>query len=190
MHSFAVAGDHDGATALLTILEADSNNMEPGTLCYGGYILACVKHHAWKDALNTFETMKANNIPSTAATNHGLLLSAYQEGGQARVEMVLQDILHNDQSKVNQTVCLFVLPMLLPQVGSFRDLRELQRNVREYGARTGNDTAAIELCRSLRIAEVEDQRQSSDPERADAAWKQVLKSILETWAAERQSNIP
>lgn len=181
MHGYAVARDDSGAADFLARLEAGEFSVSPGRSCYGGLILAYIRSHAWSDALSTYEIMKREKIAASAPTNHGLVLSAYRKGGRSRVELIVEDIVDHD-GKVGQKTCILALSLLLPEMGNVKgiSLREVQRKIREFGAETGNEHA-IELCRSLRIAEVEQHRAT---EKDHDAWKLVLKSILSTSKAQ------
>jgi hypothetical protein len=181
MYGFAVAEDHSGAAKFLAAMEAGSFDVKPGSSCYGGFILSCIRCHAWQDSLSAYETMKLNSIVANAIMNHGLILSAYHHGDRPRVELILEDILDHG-GNMNKESCILVLSIVLPSIGAETclSLRNLQRRVRDFGS-DGEETVkkyALDLSRAIKIAELEEQRPTPERKGVQEAWTSVLESTL------------
>ena len=185
MHGFAVSGDFLGATAFLSSMKTAEFGVAPGPASYGGYILCCVRSHAWEDALAAYDEMRLAGIASSAAISHGLVLSAFHSGGRQRVEQMLKDLVNHSDSMVSEKTCILALSILVPEIGAGKDvpLRNIQQNIREYGTATGNESA-LDLCKSLRLAELEQHRTAKH---SLEEWKTVLNLTLSVSLASHYS---
>jgi hypothetical protein len=193
LHGYAVANDHAGARDFLSLMETGAFGISPGTTCYGGFILSCVRSRSWEEVLSTYETTSRKGIKLNASSHHGLIFSAFCRGGRPQVELLVHELMKSGAA-VNQETCLLVLRIAIPELGKDRNasLDDIRSKLRQLGTSEGSldELYARGLIRSLRAAELEDKRLTSDTssaeERKQKAWASVLLSTFATEVASKQ----
>lgn len=176
----------DNARTLLQSMVSGELGIQPGPTCYDGFILACVRCQAWDDAAATYQSMKEFGVVPSPVACYGILLAAFRRGGRSEAKTYLEGFgasgaqLHGDGA-------LLALRTMLPEIGegevTLADVRDHLRAVNDKDEVIQNKT--LNLVRSLRVAELEEQRQVSVGLKMDVllnrrrvAWQNVLKDLI------------
>jgi hypothetical protein len=181
-----VAKKLDDARTLLHSMESGKLGVRPGPMCYDGFILACVRSQAWGEAVLSYEKMEKTEIVPSPAACHGILLAASKKGGRSEAKAYLERF-YASGAQLHGDGALLAVKTMLPTTGdvtvtmsSIRDhLREVCENDESL------QPASLNLVRSLRVAELESQRQHSPNLKIDvlqvrrkAAWQNVLHDLI------------
>jgi hypothetical protein len=135
-------------------------DVRPGPSCYDGNILGCVRSQSWNDAISTYDNMKLSQVVPSPAACHGILLAHARRGGRVDVQTCLEDFISlGAQLRIDGL--LFALSMLVPEMElkervDMESVRHYLRSICEKDMTLKRN--GLNLMRSLRIAELEEQR--------------------------------
>jgi pentatricopeptide repeat protein len=156
----------------------------PGVSCYNSILLAHVRTRGWDDAIQVRETMKAQGIAINSQTIQGLVLAHNHKGGRPDVVSFLETLL-GSKASIDESTFRLLVRVLLPQVdGNTEDMRKRVREIGETKPELRD--ASLNLIRSVRVAEIEQNRPSPKNRpsseinpRIEEAWNSVLPHFLE-----------
>jgi pentatricopeptide repeat protein len=180
MHCLATNGSSDEAYGLLESME----DGQPGISCYNAILLSHLRSRSWDDAIRLRDRMKASGITPDASTAQGLLLASYGIGGKDQTQICLEDLLDAEVQMGHETFQL-ASKILLPKKsnGGSSDVREALRDVADTVPHMRH--VALDLIRSIRIAEVDQKRQPSKRQptkmlhqKRNASWRQVMTYLI------------
>lgn len=195
MRGLAISGKMAEAQELLFSLESGESPSEvkPWVSCYTAILLGHVKERSWDSAIEVFELMQEQNMPVTPETVQGLVLAHKSKGSVSAVVSFLNTILDTNATIDERTFKLLVR-LLLPEISSTTEssTEDIRRQLRLLGEKNPSlRVAALKLIRSVRRAEVEQNRSYSgvqDTEsRIDSAWHEVLVDIVDFVAESNDS---
>jgi pentatricopeptide repeat protein len=186
LHSLATSGRHDDAHELFRSLNYGETDLAvtPGVSCYNSILLAHVRTREWDDAIQVRETMKAQGIAINPQTIQGLVLAHNHKGGRSDVVSFLETLL-GAKASIDESTFRLLVRVLLPQVdGNTEDMRKRVREIGETNPELRD--ASLNLIRSVRVAEIEQNRPSPKNRpsseinaRIEEAWNSVLPHFLE-----------
>ena len=188
IHAYAVAKQPDKAREFLESMKSDSfgDGVSPSQSCYDALILANVRARAWEEALNAFQIMKDSGLTPSPPTYYGLLLASFEQGGQSQTRDLVEELVASN-AEVNQKGCTLAIKILLAEVEKCQTTADLRKTLRELGElHPLIREAALNLNRSLRKAELEEERQPTKAVsqqdikgRRIEAWQRVLENLLQ-----------
>jgi hypothetical protein len=131
--------------------------------------------------------MKEKGVEPSPAVHHGVLLSTARSKGMRETITFLRDLLTRNGS-LNRDCSLLAVKLLIPEVedgaSSLSDLRDKFKLLGEAGQISREKSLSV--VRSLRVAELEEQRkpghalkQDVISDRRKEAWTNFLKNLLE-----------
>jgi pentatricopeptide repeat protein len=186
MQSLAANGRSCEARELFDSMDSglDENAVKPGLSCYNALLLSHVRAGEWTDALAVHETMRQSEVTPGPSTIQGLLLASHRIGGKIQVQAFLKDLL---ASKAKMDRATFQLAMKMLVSGINRTTRDVRQAIRSIGEVTPElRTVSLDLIKSMRIAEVEQQRKTtaglSDADvqqRRDESWRLAMGSLID-----------
>lgn len=186
IYAYALSNQLDCARTLLLSMESGELGVRPGPKCYDGFILACIRSRAWEDAISTYKKMDESGLIPSPAACHGIVLAAFRTGGRSEVKAHLERFsasgaqLHGDGA-------LLAVKTMLPTMA---DIGVTMSSIRDHLRGVGEKESSLQferlnLVRSLRVAELETQRQPSPNLKIDVlqkrrrvAWQNALKDLI------------
>jgi pentatricopeptide repeat protein len=185
MQSLAANGRSGEARELFDSMDSglDGDAVKPGLSCYNALLLSHVRSGEWNDALAVHETMKQSEVTPGPSTIQGLLLASHRLGGQIQVQALLNDLL---ASKVKMDRATFQLAMKMLVPGISRTTRDVRQAIRSIGEEIPElRTVSLDLIKSMRIAEVEQQRKTTAglsgedvQQRREESWRLAMGSLI------------
>ena len=183
MQALTSAERFSEAHELFKLMERGTFGLKPGLSCYNALLLSHVKLREWTAVIDTFEKMKCEGVPPSSSTLQGLLIAAYRSGGRSKVITTLKELL-SSRAKMDRITFELVANMLLPELGGSTE--EMRKKLRKFGEqRHWLRPASMHLARSIRIAEVEQQRPVPDnrerelSEKVADSWNLVMHHLIE-----------
>jgi pentatricopeptide repeat protein len=186
MQSLAAHGRSDEARELFDSMDSrlDEDAVKPGLSCYNALLLSHVRAGEWNDALAVHETMRQSKVTPGPSTIQGLLLASHRIGGKIQVQALLKD-LWTAKAKMDRATFQLAMKMLVPGINrKTGDVRQAIRSIGEE--RTELRTVSLDLIKSMRIAEVEQQRKTTSglsgedvQQRRDESWRLAMGSLIE-----------
>ena len=182
------------AQYLMRSIESGDMGVNVGPAIYDGYVVACVTCHAWDDIVAVFQRMKAAGLhPPSASSCHGILLAGYRQGRTADESKALLDDLLAAGAQFNRDVALLSIKILLPHWcrggKTVSDIRsKLRSNLPQDDEVVKG--AIVQLIRSLRIAEMEEERglpSTSLMKAGSETWTAVVKDVLHVMDVENRT---
>jgi len=198
IYSYAIAKQFEKARSTLLSMESGELGVRPGPSCYDGFLLACILNRSWEDAITAYKRLKDSGIIPSPIANHGALISTHRLGGRPKTRAFLEDLL-SEGGELNHYSSVLAVKIMLPEVvdqgvKTIYELRNELRKIKEKGE-TPIGKASLNLVRSLRVAELEEERQagrglkmSEIEKRRKVAWRGVLEVLLESVKASRETN--
>jgi pentatricopeptide repeat protein len=186
LYAYAVAKQLDGARTLLQSMESGEVAVRPGPMCYDGFILACVRSQAWDDAVAAYKTMQKSEVTPSPAACHGILLAASRRGGRSEAKTCLEGFAASG-AQLHGDGALLAVKTMLPTVGdALVTMSSIRDHLRECSKKdVVLQPESLNLVRSLRVAELEEERQPSLglsmgvlENRRKVAWQNVLKDVI------------
>jgi pentatricopeptide repeat protein len=157
----------------------------PGTSSYNAILLAHVRSQSWDAALSLYEIMKEKDISANPQTIQSLVLATYKTGGKLSVLTLLESLLATGEAIFDERTVLLAARVLLPDApGSIDGIRSM---LRVMGDRNESlKRPALDLTRSLRTAQVEQNRRVSKnqpkarvkPQEEGETWHSALAYLL------------
>ena len=188
MAGLVKAGRRDEALQILESMKAGlfGDRASPGVTAYNALVMSHILSSEWNDALLVYEAMRNLNIAPDKTTLQGLLIACRQIGDISRTQSLLRLLLESNTTMDKQSFDL-CLKILMPKQVRASSLEQVRARLRAFGTQNSKfKQASINLGRSLRMAEVEDERQESDrlskqdlKDRREKAWRDVLERTLE-----------
>ena len=190
LHSMAVTNRFNDMEELFQSMQTESGKgTKPGVLSYDAILLARIRARSWNGAIALCEEMKAEGLVPSAHTVQGLLLAKNQTGGSPAVASTLESLLQSG-GQFDETAFRLACRMLLGGAAD-GNLEELRQNIRGFGEESPATMRepALNLARSIRSAEIEDDRrpntttgQASEHEtkrKQKEAWQKATSHLLE-----------
>lgn len=185
LHSLVVDDKKGEAMKMFESMRRDETGLtiNPGISCYNAILLGYVRSQSWEDALLLHKAMIEEGISPNPQTTQGLALATFKTNGKTGVLSLLETLLAEDVT-IDETTFLLVARMLLPNAsGSTDDLRKMLRELGESNETL--KTYALELTRSLRTAQVEQNRKATIKHRKTGmnskekeSWRSALGHLL------------
>ena len=162
----------------------DEDAVKPGLSCFNALLLSHVRAREWNDALAIHETMRLSKVTPGPSTIQGLLLASHRIGGKIQVQALLKD-LWASKAQMDRVTFQLAMKMLVPGINrTTSDVRQAIRSIGEE--RPELRTVSLDLIKSMRIAEVEQQRKTtaglSDEDvqqRRKESWHLAMGSLIE-----------
>jgi hypothetical protein len=159
LQAYGASNQLDNAHKLWQSLESGELGVKPGPACYNGYILGCIRNHAWNDAISAYMGMKAAQLAPSPAVCQGVFLAYWTLNGMSGAKSCLLDFL-DLQVPVQIDFVLLALSTLIPELSgqavNLDFVRRYLRSISETDSRIRVES--LNLVRSLRTAELEEQR--------------------------------
>ena len=180
MHCLARNGNFDEAYGMLEAMD----EVQPGVSCYNAILLAHLRSRSWDDAIQLQARMNESGITPDASTAHGLLLASYGIGGKEQMLTCLKDLVEAEVQMGPEAFHL-ASKILLPKKsnGGAADVRGALRDVADTVPQMRS--VAVDLIRSMRIAEVDQKRKASKlqptellDQKRNASWRQVMTYLI------------
>jgi pentatricopeptide repeat protein len=190
-----MAGRSDEAEELFDAMETGGagDGVKPGLSCYNAILLSRVRSRTWEDALSVYEAMKQSAIEPDPSTVQGVILASYRMGGKEHVQFFLKEML-SSKARLDKGTFELAAKILLPVVkGNTSDVR---KKLREICDQTPSlRSVSLDLMRSIRIAEVEQERQASEvlrieeiQQKREESWHCAMIHLIDYVQASNQQN--
>lgn len=186
MLCYAMADQIEEAQYLMRTIESGGMGIEVGPAIYDGYVLACVRSQQWDDIMELFHRMKSQNLYSPSApTSHGILLARRRQGATKDEIEALVDDLINFGAQFNRDFALLSASILLSHLcGDGKSVSSVRTKLRSNLPKPEGRRKEyiVQLIRSLRIAEMEEQRNvqsTSSSEPGSELWGKVINDIMQ-----------
>jgi pentatricopeptide repeat protein len=161
-------------------------SIKPGLACFNAYMLSLIKMKKWEDVIGLPQAMKEAGISPDATTLQGVLIALTKHGDNDAVLDVIENALKNgwnmNRQCIESTVNILLKDLNLP-TNSTPATREQLRTLIDQRDEFQNEY--LDLIRTLRTAEAEESRESSNfvrPEdiriRQETAWRAVMESLI------------
>jgi hypothetical protein len=159
LQAYGASNQLDNAHKLWQSLESGELGVRPGPACYDGYILGCMRNDAWNDAISAYLGMKASNVAPSSAVCQGVFLAHWRLNGMSGAKSCLVDFL-DLKAPVQIDFVLLALSTLIPELdGKTVNLDFMRRYLRSMSETDSKiRVESLNLVRSLRTAELEEQR--------------------------------
>lgn len=196
IHTLAMA--QRPAEALELFVEMGSGkfgDIQPGVLSFNAKMLALMQTKSWQEVIDLQEEMKSAGLAPTSVAFHGVILASMKLGNEASVLEAIENATKSkislNQSCFEQSLkCLF--PDLVADQGSIAEIRLRLREHVDAASDSTLGKAYLNLSRSLRVAEVEEEREKSRSVRQEeidrrrqSAWEQAHTSLVQLYRAAR-----
>lgn len=190
LYAHGVANQLENARTLLYSLESGEMGIRPGSICYDGYILGCIRSKAWDDVAAAFRSMQKTQVQPSPAACHGILLASLRRGGRLEAKLCLE-ALRAAGAPLRGEGMILAFKAMLRDSGKINESIGTISGIRNYLRATVESdpsiktSSCVELIRTLRIAELEDQREETRGlsmqailSRQDVAWQGVFQSLI------------
>jgi pentatricopeptide repeat protein len=182
------AGKREEALQIIQSMTAGEfgDGVVPGLNVYNAMVMSHVVSSEWHDALSVYDTIRQLNITPDKTTLQGLLIACNRIGDRARALDLLTEFLQGNMTM--DKICFeHCLKVLIPKEVRASSIGDVRARLRAYGTRhSAFKQSATNLSRSLRLAEIEDDRQESEriseldlQGRRAKAWRDVIKKTIE-----------
>jgi pentatricopeptide repeat protein len=159
LQAYGASNQLNNAHKLWQSLELGELGVRPGPECYDGYILGCIRNDAWNDAISAYLGMKSARLSPSPAVCQGVFLAYWKLNGMSGAKSCLLDFL-DVEVPVQIDFVLLALSTLIPELKgkpvNLDFVRRYLRSVSETDSRLRVES--LNLVRSLRTAELEEQR--------------------------------
>lgn len=185
LHTLAVKDRYVEMEELFqSMLMNEEKGIKPGVSSYDAILLARIRARSWDGAIALYDQMKADDIIPSSRTIQGLLVAHNQKGGRTSVLSALDSLLLCN-AQFDESTFRFASKTLFKEVDN--DLEDFRQTIRDDGERNPNlRVASLNLVRSIRVAEIESNRQqtmhkSQDEidKKQDETWKLATSYLLE-----------
>ena len=186
LHSYACTGEFNDAHEMFDKMMSNESNggCRPGLSCYNAMLLTNLRSRQFNHVNELYETMKQSNIGSNSATGQALILASYGIGGKDRTEKCVQELL--DAKVTMDRKCFELASKILISAdvgnGDTTGLRESLRKVVDDVPHFR--TVALDLIKSIRVAEVEEGRKPSKvltveqiSQKREVAWRSAMECL-------------
>lgn len=188
MAGFVKAGKRDEALQILESMKSGAfgDGVVPGVTVYNAVLLSHVAAGEWSEGLAVYDAIRDLGIAPDKTTTQGLLIASSRLGDKPRTLALARELFESSVSMDKQ--CYeHCLKILLPKQVRANSVAEVRKKLRKYGIENARfKDVSTSLSRSLRIAEVEEERQVTERlseidlnERREKAWRDVLDNMLE-----------
>lgn len=187
VHSFAVTEQLEKAQHYVEQLASNltGKSKGPGLRTHEALVFASVKCKDWETAMSSYGTMKRLKLQPSPAVCHGLVMSSFQTGGRLGLLGFLNDMIESPGT-LNFSGIGLAIKLLMPSIKGTDSIETTRKALRSMAEEKPEiHEAALDLSRSLRIAEVEESRMFSKAlsldeisERKRQAWKQTLRDLI------------
>ena len=199
IHSLALAKNPSEALQLFKEIEnGEFGDAKPGLSSYNSKMLALMQLKAWQDVIELQREMKQAGLPSSSVAFHGVILASMRLGDEGSVVEAIEDAIKLGVS-LNHSCFDQSLKCLFPDLVVDRpSIPEIRLRLRERVDTASNDElgkAYLNLLRSLRVAEVEEERevhrnvrQADIDTRRQTAWEKAHASLVQLYRSSTTYN--
>jgi hypothetical protein len=176
---------------LQSLQKGKFGKIQPGSACYDAKFLVYARRKDWYPILVTFqEEVKGLKLKPTPFILQCVLLASFRLGGKTSAVAFMENEIKSG-GHVNRESFLQLMQCLLPELcrESIHEIRLQLRNLYETTSDKSVAKYYLDLSRTLRIAEQEDDRAGLKGKRHYVkdnrvqAWTNVHKSVLELYRA-------
>ena len=177
------------------IFESLSNedlSLRPGAACYGAMMSICMRNNQYEDALTWYDRMRELGVKLQPEFTVDWLVASYNTRGVEDTRRILSSLVDDIEIGADRNLGFEVLRLFLPlqQVNIRLDddldnIRNQLRGCAELSPSEATRDWLIDIVRSLRLAEMEDNRtvtfslqENELATRKSIAWKKAIQSIL------------
>jgi hypothetical protein len=196
IHSLAVAQRPTEALEVFCDIESGQfGDVKPGILSFNAKMLALMQMKSWQDVIDLQEDIKSAGLVLSSVAFQGVILASMKLGDKSSVleaiETATKSHIHLNRSCFEQSIkCLF--PELVTDQPSIKALRLQLREFVDTPIGPSLTKAYLNLSRALRVAEVEEERESSKTIRQEDidsrrknAWEKAHASLVKLYREAR-----
>lgn len=161
LHSLAVNGRYDEAKELFQSMEnLQEGFVGPVASCYNAMLVLYIQGRKWNEAIAVYDKMQARQVPPNPQTIQGLLLAHRQRSGKDGAVKFVQSVVEK-QVPIDEATFKLASKMLVPELTN-ENMDEFRKGIRAIGEEKPIlREASLNVIRTARIAEVEDQKKAS-----------------------------
>jgi hypothetical protein len=193
IHQLVVDQKADEATQLFQeVKNKRFGEVTPGPACFGGKMFALLQQQRWSDVIQMQSEMREAGFGLNSVALQGVILASTRmddhEGAMQAISEAVKAHVHLDQPCFEQ-----IMKCLLPDLAGREKLQisEVRQKLRTFADTTDQEElmkAYMDLSRSLRVAEVEEERQKSRnirqeeiDTRRQESWEKAHLSLIELY---------